>query len=114
MNSESCEGSALEIPNLLQPPNSLTGQKLTELPSKLSWVQEILDFLRSATKRLHPQPIVEEGEKKIFVKFYHLRPFNEAEVEHLKNMTIQLAEERDRQVQRFRVTKQWVQFESPK
>lgn len=114
MNSENYEGSAWATANLLQPPNSLTGQQPTELPSKFSWIQEILDFLRSSTKRLHPQPIVEEGEKKVFVKFYHLRPFNEAEVEHLKNMTEQLAEERGHKVQRFRVTKQWLQFESPK
>ena len=58
--------------------------------------------------------MVEEGEKKVFVKFYHLRPFNEVEVDHLKNMTKMLGEERGRKIQRFRITKQWLQFESPK
>lgn len=112
MRSDESQRITLEIQNPLQKPNSLTLQQPGQLPDELSWVGDLLAYLRMATKRLHPEIVVVELKKKYQVKFFHYLPFNEKEKKWLKNIVKEYAELQGETAISIYLNSQWLWFET--
>lgn len=111
MNLPTSKDQASGIPTHLQPPTSLTGQKPTPLPSKYKWVEDLLVFLRGATKRLHPQPLLEVTPRRIKVRFYHQLPFNRTEAQLIWHIILEHAAQNGEEAKKVNFSRKWVSFE---
>jgi hypothetical protein len=81
-----------------------------KLPARFSWVPALLTFLRKATKRLHPQFLVEESKQVYTIKFYHQLAFDSDERRYLRTLIEQYREG----PVNVRIDDEWVMFDLKK
>jgi len=110
MNSAGLPAGDLEIIRTLPSTISHGLLKPTQLPTDLEWVNDLLNTLHRAARRIYPKVVLDELDTYYLVKFYHLLQFSQDEKSWIKTIIEEVSKQEGVKVTHIGTTKDWVSF----